>query len=367
MQKELSDLRVLGIESSCDETGVALVRSRPGEVPILLAHALHSQIDMHQAYGGVVPELASRDHIRRVLPLARQVMQAADCSLRQVDVVAYTRGPGLAGALLVGAAVGCALGAALGKPVLGVHHLEGHLLSPFLSADPPEFPFVALLVSGGHTQLMRVDGVGQYRLLGETIDDAAGEAFDKSAKLMGLPYPGGPALSRLAQQGDPAAFRLPRPLLHSGNLDFSFAGLKTAVMVQARKLVAAHGLPEGLALDQAMPQLPGSMRADLAASTEAAIVEVLVKKSVAAMADSGLARLVVAGGVGANRLLRQQLDAAMRKRGVRVHYPELDLCTDNGAMIALAGAMRLQSGRQQASTDYAFDVRPRWPLDQIAT
>ncbi len=365
MQKEPSDLRVLGIESSCDETGVALVRSRPGAVPTLLAHALHSQIDMHQAYGGVVPELASRDHIRRVLPLARQVMQAADCSLRQVDVVAYTRGPGLAGALLVGAAVACALGAALGKPVLGVHHLEGHLLSPFLSADPPEFPFVALLVSGGHTQLMRVDGVGQYRLLGETIDDAAGEAFDKSAKLMGLPYPGGPALSRLAQQGDPAAFRLPRPLLHSGNLDFSFAGLKTAVMVQARKLVAAHGLAEGLALDQAMQQLPGATRADLAASTEAAIVEVLVKKSVAAMADSGLARLVVAGGVGANRLLRQQLGAAMARRGVRVHYPELDLCTDNGAMIALAGAMRLQSGRQQAGTDYAFDVRPRWPLDQI--
>ncbi|MCW5642752.1 MAG: tRNA (adenosine(37)-N6)-threonylcarbamoyltransferase complex transferase subunit TsaD [Rhodoferax sp.] len=365
MQKEPSDLRVLGIESSCDETGVALVRSRPDGVPLLLAHALHSQIDMHQAYGGVVPELASRDHIRRVLPLARQVMQAADCSLRLIDVVAYTRGPGLAGALLVGAAVACALGAALGRPVLGVHHLEGHLLSPFLSADPPAFPFVALLVSGGHTQLMRVDGVGQYRLLGETIDDAAGEAFDKSAKLMGLPYPGGPALSRLAQQGDPAAFRLPRPLLHSGNLDFSFAGLKTAVMVQARKLVAAHGLAEGLALDQAMRQLPATTRADLAASTEAAIVEVLVKKSVAAMAHAGLARLVVAGGVGANRLLRQQLGEAMAHRGVRVHYPELDLCTDNGAMIALAGAMRLQSGRQQASTEYAFDVRPRWPLDQI--
>ncbi|RYY65857.1 MAG: tRNA (adenosine(37)-N6)-threonylcarbamoyltransferase complex transferase subunit TsaD, partial [Comamonadaceae bacterium] len=227
---------VLGIESSCDETGVALVEAAGPGVPVLLAHALHSQIEMHQAYGGVVPELASRDHIRRVLPLAQQVLQEAQRGLPDVDVVAYTRGPGLAGALLVGAGVACALGAALGKPVLGVHHLEGHLLSPFLSADPPQFPFVALLVSGGHTQLMRVDGVGRYELLGETIDDAAGEAFDKSAKLMGLGYPGGPALSRLAQQGDPAAFKLPRPLLHSGDLDFSFAGLKTAVMTQARKL-----------------------------------------------------------------------------------------------------------------------------------
>ncbi len=365
MQKDSSELRVLGIESSCDETGVALVRARLGAVPVLLAHALHSQIDMHQAYGGVVPELASRDHIRRVVPLARQVLLAAGCAWRQVDVVAYTRGPGLAGALLVGAALGCALGAALGKPVLGVHHLEGHLLSPFLSADPPQFPFVALLVSGGHTQLMRVDGVGRYTLLGETIDDAAGEAFDKSAKLMGLPYPGGPALSRLAQQGDPAAFRLPRPLLHSGNLDFSFAGLKTAVMVQARKLVAAHGPADALPLDQAMARLPGSARADLAASTEAAIVEVLVSKAMAAMTGSGLQRLVVAGGVGANRLLRARLGAAAHQRGVQLHYPELDLCTDNGAMIALAGAMRLQSGRQQAGTDYAFDVRPRWPLEQL--
>ena len=228
------NLLVLGIESSCDETGVALVQSQGSGVPALLAHALHSQIEMHQAYGGVVPELASRDHIRRVLPLTTGVLNEAGRSLAEVDVVAYTRGPGLAGALLVGAGVACALGMALGKPVLGVHHLEGHLLSPFLSADPPEFPFVALLVSGGHTQLMRVDGVGRYELLGETIDDAAGEAFDKSAKLMGLGYPGGPALSRLAQQGDPAAFKLPRPLLRSGNLDFSFSVLKTAVLTQAR-------------------------------------------------------------------------------------------------------------------------------------
>ncbi len=340
---------ILGIESSCDETGVALVRLNGAEMPVLLSHALHSQVEMHQAYGGVVPELASRDHIRRVLPLTTQVLQASGRALKDVDVVAFTRGPGLAGALLVGAGVACALGAALAKPVLGVHHLEGHLLSPFLSADPPEFPFIALLVSGGHTQLMRVEGVGRYELLGETIDDAAGEAFDKSAKLLGLPYPGGPALARLAETGDPAAFKLPRPLLHSGNLDFSFAGLKTAVMVQAKKL--------GDALAE--------RKADLAASVEAAIVEVLLKKSLRALYDSGLNRLVVAGGVGANRQLRLQLNAACAKRGVRVHYPELDLCTDNGAMIAMAAAMRLQSGIGHANTAYAFDVRPRWGLDQI--
>ena len=345
-------LLILGIESSCDETGVALVRSTGGvAVPTLLAHALHSQIDMHQAYGGVVPELASRDHIRRVLPLTEAVLAEAGQRLADVDVVAYTRGPGLAGALLVGAGVACALGAALDKPVLGVHHLEGHLLSPFLSADPPEFPFVALLVSGGHTQLMRVDGVGQYELLGETIDDAAGEAFDKSAKLLGLGYPGGPALARLADFGDATSFKLPRPLLHSGDLDFSFAGLKTAVLTQARKF-------EGSPCEQ--------QRADLAASTQAAIVEVLVKKSLKALAQTGLNRLVVAGGVGANAALREQLNAACTARGARVHYPELALCTDNGAMIALAAAMRLQAGVEAPNRDYAFDVKPRWPLDQLA-
>ncbi|MCZ2103023.1 MAG: tRNA (adenosine(37)-N6)-threonylcarbamoyltransferase complex transferase subunit TsaD [Comamonadaceae bacterium] len=342
---------ILGIESSCDETGVALVRlDAPGGTPVLLAHALHSQIRMHQAYGGVVPELASRDHIRHVLPLAREVLATAALDLQAVDVVAFTRGPGLAGALLVGAGVACALGAALGVPVLGVHHLEGHLLSPFLSADPPEFPFIALLVSGGHTQLMEVTGVGRYRLLGETIDDAAGEAFDKSAKLLGLPYPGGPELARLAQQGDPAAFKLPRPLLHSGDLDFSFAGLKTAVLTQARRLA------------QALP----ARAADLAASTQQAIVDVLVRKSLRALEQTGLRRLVVAGGVGANRCLRAQLDTACGERGVRVHYPELALCTDNGAMIALAAAMRLQAGIAAADRGYAFDVRPRWPLDALA-
>ena len=351
---KLAVMRILGIESSCDETGVALVETTGTAMPRLLSHALYSQIEMHQAYGGVVPELASRDHIRRVLPLTRQVLAEAGATLADIDVVAYTRGPGLAGALLVGSGVACALAASLGKPVLGVHHLEGHLLSPFLSADPPEFPFIALLVSGGHTQLMRVDGVGRYELLGETIDDAAGEAFDKSAKLMGLPYPGGPGLSRLAEQGNPAAYKLPRPLLHSGDLDFSFAGLKTAVLTQSQKIgPAAHteGAPE---------------RADLAASTQAAIVEVLVKKSMTALKTSGMKRLVVAGGVGANRELRAQLNAACAKAQVRVHYPELHLCTDNGAMIAMAAAMRLQAGAQTAEARYSFDVKPRWPLHELA-
>ena len=336
---------ILGVESSCDETGIALYDSAAG----LLSHALHSQVAMHAEYGGVVPELASRDHIRRLVPLLREALHSAGRTLDEVDAVAYTRGPGLAGALLVGCAFAEALAVALDKPTIPVHHLEGHLLSPFLSADPPQFPFVALLVSGGHTQLMRVEGVGRYELLGETIDDAAGEAFDKSAKLMGLGYPGGPALSRLAQQGDPAAFKLPRPLLHSGNLDFSFAGLKTAVLTQARKL--------GDDLE--------ARKADLAASTQAAIVDVLVKKSLTALRETGLKRIVVAGGVGANQLLRAQLDAACAKLGVRVHYPELHLCTDNGAMIALAAAMRLQAGQQEAVFDYAFDVKPRWPLNAI--
>jgi N6-L-threonylcarbamoyladenine synthase len=343
---------LLGFESSCDETGVALVETAEGPgagLPRLLAHALHSQVAMHAAYGGVVPELASRDHIRRVLPLSDAVLAEAGRTLQQVDVIAFTRGPGLAGALLVGAGVACALGASLGVPVLGIHHLEGHLLSPFLSADPPEFPFVALLVSGGHTQLMRVDAVGRYEMLGETIDDAAGEAFDKSAKLLGLGYPGGPALSKLAEGGKADAFRLPRPLLHSHGLDFSFAGLKTAVLTQAKKL--------GTDLE--------ARKADLAASTQAAIVEVLVKKSLAALEQTGLKRVVVAGGVGANRELRAQLDAACARRGIRVHYPELHLCTDNGAMIAMAAAMRIQAGMAEPDRVYAFDVRPRWPLDQI--
>ena len=348
---------VLGIESSCDETGVALVKAAdglPGAVatwPVLLAHALHSQIEMHQAYGGVVPELASRDHIRRVIPLTQSVLDQAGVLAAEIDVVAFTRGPGLAGALLVGAGVAAGLAAAWRKPLLGVHHLEGHLLSPFLSQDPPTFPFVALLVSGGHTQLMQVNSVGDYALLGETIDDAAGEAFDKSAKLLGLPYPGGPGLARLAEQGDPKAFALPRPLLHSGNLDFSFAGLKTAVLTQTQRL--GQALPDRLA--------------DVAASTQAAIVEVLVKKSMRALAQTGLKRLVVAGGVGANSALRAQLNAQCQQQGVRVHYPELHLCTDNGAMIAMAAAMRIQALPDlRMNPDGAFDVRPRWPLQELS-
>jgi N6-L-threonylcarbamoyladenine synthase len=342
---------ILSFESSCDETGVALVSTSAESPPRLLAQALHSQVAMHEAYGGVVPELASRDHIRRVLPLARAVLAEAARSLDQVDLVAYTRGPGLAGALLVGSAAATALGAALDRPVLGVHHLEGHLLSPFLSDDPPCFPFVALLVSGGHTQLMRVDTVGRYVLLGETIDDAAGEAFDKSAKLLGLGYPGGPALARMAEFGNANAFSLPRPMLRSGTLDFSFAGLKTAVRTQAMALGASP-------CDQA--------RADLAAATQEAIVDVLTRKSLMALDVTGLDRLVVAGGVGANRLLRKRLDAACAARGARVHYPELELCTDNGAMIALAAAMRVQAGLDLPRSDRSFDVKPRWPLDAVA-
>ena len=357
-------MRILGIESSCDETGVAVVEVAPQGTPVLRAQALHSQIDMHQAYGGVVPELASRDHIRRVLPLTEQVLAQSGLRLADLDAVAFTRGPGLAGALLVGAGVAVALAAALDRPAWGIHHLEGHLLSPFLSADPPQFPFVALLVSGGHTQLMRVDGVGRYALLGETIDDAAGEAFDKSAKLLGLPYPGGPHLAALALQGNPQAHALPRPMLHSADLDFSFAGLKTAVLTQVKRLL---GQPLGgsLAADAALA-LPLQQRADVAASAQAAIVDVLAAKALKALAQTGLNRLVVAGGVGANRLLRARLDAACTQRGARVHYPELHLCTDNGAMIAMAAALRWQAGlltAQQASS--SFEVRPRWPLDRI--
>jgi N6-L-threonylcarbamoyladenine synthase len=311
---------------------------------------LHSQIAMHQAYGGVVPELASRDHVRRVLPLTKQALDQAGVRLADVDLVAYTRGPGLAGALLVGAGVACALAAALDRPTLGIHHLEGHLLSPFLSVDRPEFPFIALLVSGGHTQLMRVDAVGSYELLGETIDDAAGEAFDKSAKMLGLGYPGGPALARLAEQGDPKAFDLPRPLLHQPNLDFSFAGLKTAVWTALRKLGSEPSLQQ---------------RADLAASTQAAIVEVLVRKSLRALQATGLQRIVVAGGVGANAALRMQLGLAARRQGLKVHYPEFELCTDNGAMIAMAAALRWQAGLVQPERDYSFEVRPRWDLASV--
>ena len=342
-------MRVLGIESSCDETGVALfdaaVLSR-GRPPAegLLSHALHSQVAMHEAYGGVVPELASRDHLRRVVPLARAVLSRAGLGLGDVDAIAYTEGPGLAGALLVGASFGEALALGLGRPTIGIHHLEGHLLSPLLSANPPAFPFVALLVSGGHTQLMRVDGVGRYELLGETQDDAAGEAFDKTAKLLGLGYPGGAALSKLAQSGRPGRHRLPRPMISSGDLEFSFSGLKTAVLTLVRK---------------EPPDDAG--RADIARAFEDAIVDVLVAKCAAAVESTGLPRLVVAGGVGANRTLRERLAQAGARGGFALHFPELELCTDNGAMIAFAGALRL-AGAQAAPSSHAFTVRPRWPL-----
>ncbi len=336
-------LITLGIESSCDETGIALYQTGRG----LLAHALHTQIAMHSEYGGVVPELASRDHVRRVVPLIRQVMQQAGVSLDQVDAIAYTQGPGLGGALLVGASVANSLAYALDIPTIGIHHLEGHLLSPLLSDPAPEFPFVALLVSGGHTQLMRVEGVGRYELLGETVDDAAGEAFDKSAKLLGLSYPGGPALAQLAASGRPGLYKLPRPMLHSGNLDFSFSGLKTAVLT----LVRQSGFDE-------------QTRADIAYATQEAIIDVLAHKARAALAQTGLTQLVVAGGVGANQMLRSRLSDDIGKRGGRVFYPDLEFCTDNGAMIAFAGALRL--AQQQGHRDYRFNVKPRWDLQQMS-
>ena len=337
---------VLGVESSCDETGLALYHTERG----LLAHALHSQVAMHEEYGGVVPELASRDHVKRAIPLLEKILSDSGQSLSSIDAIAFTQGPGLAGALLVGAAIANGLALALGKPVLGVHHLEGHLLSPMLSKKAPEFPFVALLVSGGHTQLMRVDGVGEYTLLGETLDDAAGEAFDKSAKLLGLGYPGGPAISRLAEHGDPSVYSLPRPMLHSKNLDFSFSGLKTAVLT----LVKNHP-----------GELSENDKANIARSFVDAIVDVLVSKCQTALKETRLKRLVIAGGVGANAQLRVALNAAANKKHFQVFYPELELCTDNGAMIAFAGALRLQRDPHAASHEYAFTVKPRWPLHEL--
>jgi tRNA N6-adenosine threonylcarbamoyltransferase len=330
---------ILGIETSCDETGVAVYDGG------LLAHAVHSQISMHDAYGGVVPELASRDHIRRLVPLTREVLSRAGRRTVDLTGIGYTEGPGLAGALLVGASFAHALALSLRIPTIGIHHLEGHLLSPLLSEPAPPFPFVALLVSGGHTQLMRVEGMGRYRLLGETQDDAAGEAFDKTAKLLGLGYPGGPALSQLAQSGTPGRYRLPRPMIGSGDLEFSFSGLKTAVLM----LVKQAGPPA---------------HADIARAFVDAVVEVLVAKCVHAMELNGLTRLVVAGGVGANSQLRSALGKEAEQRGFDVFYPEPELCTDNGAMIAFAAALRLRQGQDGA--EHAFSVRPRWELDTIS-
>jgi N6-L-threonylcarbamoyladenine synthase len=345
-------LLILGIESSCDETGVALYDTEKG----LLSHRLHSQIDMHAAYGGVVPELASRDHIRRTLPLITEVLAESGCSLSQLDTIAVTQGPGLGGALLVGNSVAAALGAALGKPVIGIHHLEGHLLSPLLSSPRPDFPFVALLVSGGHTQLMAVRAVGDYELLGETVDDAAGEAFDKTASLLGLGYPGGPALSAMAATGEATKYKLPRPMLNSGDLDFSFSGLKTAVLTLVNKVKNDGGV------------LTDIERANIAAAFELAITDVLTAKSLTALHETNMQRLVVAGGVGANRRLRETLTREAKKIGAAVFYPPLSLCTDNGAMIAFAAAMRLSADNinTRAYVEGSFNVRPRWPLAEIS-
>jgi N6-L-threonylcarbamoyladenine synthase len=331
---------VLGIETSCDETGVALLDRERG----ILAQALYSQVDMHRDFGGVVPELASRDHVRRLLPLLEHSLAQAKVGLVQVDAIAVTAGPGLVGALLVGASVAHALGFALGRPVIDVHHLEGHLLSPLLARPKPEFPFVALLVSGGHTQLMRVEGFGAYQMLGETQDDAAGEAFDKTAQLLGLGYPGGPAVSRLAEFGVAGAFSFPRPMLHSGDLNFSFSGLKTAVMTATRRVT----------------NLCEQVRADIARAFVEAVVDVLVHKSRAALTETRLHRLVVAGGVGANRQLREALTREAQRTGTELFFPPPELCTDNGAMIAMAGMAQLQAGA--IDSPLGFGVKPRWEL-----
>jgi len=336
---------VLGIETSCDETAAAVYDPARG----LLAHALHSQVALHARYGGVVPELASRDHLRRLLPLVAGVLDEAALEGRDLGGVAYTAGPGLIGALLVGATAGMGLARAWGLPAIAVHHMEAHLLAPLLEDSPPPFPFVALLVSGGHTMLVDVADFGAYDVLGQTLDDAAGEAFDKTAKLLGLPYPGGPELARLAGTGDPRRYDLPRPMLKRPGLDFSFSGLKTAVMMQVRELEQLGG--------------PGDQdRADLAASFQAAVVDTLVAKSLRALDASGRERLVVAGGVGANEQLRASLRAALDARGGRVYYPRIAFCTDNAAMVALTGCLRLQSG---TAPSQVVKVHPRWDLASL--
>jgi len=336
---------VLGLETSCDETGVALYDTGRG----LLAHGLFSQVDIHVEYGGVVPELASRDHVRKALPLVRQVLADAGCEARDINAVAYTAGPGLVGALMVGATLARALAWGWQVPVLGVHHMEGHLLAPMLEDEAPEFPFVALLVSGGHTQLVRVDGIGRYRLLGESLDDAAGEAFDKAAKMLGLPYPGGPHIARLAESGNKDRFDFPRPMTNRPGLDFSFSGLKTYTLNTVDACRAAG-------------ELTDQDKADIARAFEEAVVGTMVIKCRRALAQEGLKTLVMAGGVSANRNLRAQLEVALAKEGARVFYPAPQFCTDNGAMIAYAGAQRLQAGEMDGPDTR---VRPRWPMDEL--
>lgn len=340
-----SVVRVLGIETSCDETGVAIYDSEAG----LLAHALYSQIALHAEFGGVVPELASRDHIRKLLPLVSQVLAEAQLVATDIDAVAYTEGPGLAGALMVGACTGRSLAYAWGVPAVGVHHMEGHLLAPMLEVDPPAFPFIALLVSGGHTQLVRVEGIGRYRLLGESLDDAAGEAFDKAAKMLGLGYPGGPAVAKLAATGDPKRFTFPRPMVNRPGLDFSFSGLKTFTL---NTVADCRG--DGV--------LSVKDQADIATAFQQAVVDTLVIKCSRALQQENLSRLVIAGGVSANIELRQKLEEKLSKFGGKVYYPRPEFCTDNGAMIAYAGSCRLIGG---ASEGLSLKVRPRWPMDEL--
>ncbi|MBT3017931.1 MAG: tRNA (adenosine(37)-N6)-threonylcarbamoyltransferase complex transferase subunit TsaD [Candidatus Thiodiazotropha endolucinida] len=340
-------MRVLGIETSCDETGVAVYDSEKG----LLAHALHSQVDLHADYGGVVPELASRDHVRKLLPLVRQLFQDAGIEAASLDGVAYTAGPGLVGALLVGASVGRSMAWSWGIPAIGVHHMEGHLLAPMLEPDPPAFPFIAMLVSGGHTQLVEVEGMGRYRLLGDTLDDAAGEAFDKTAKLLGLPYPGGPELAKLAEQGDPERFHFPRPMIDRPGLDFSFSGLKTFALNTIQRAEREEG-----------GALSAQTRADIARAFEEAVVDTLLLKCRRAVRQCGIKTLVLAGGVSANRRLRQRIDVMMAGEEGAAYYPRPKFCTDNGAMIAYAGCRRLLAGESEA---LRFSVRSRWPMESL--
>lgn len=340
-------MRVLGIETSCDETGVAIYDSAEG----LLAHALHSQVELHAEYGGVVPELASRDHVRKVLPLIRQLLAQAGMQAGSLDGIAYTAGPGLVGALLVGASVGRSLAWSWGIPAVGVHHMEGHLLAPMLEEHPPAFPFVALLVSGGHTQLVEVDGIGCYRLLGDSLDDAAGEAFDKTAKLLGLPYPGGPELARLAEKGDSARYRFPRPMTDRPGLDFSFSGLKTFARNTLEEARRQEGDP-----------VSSQTLADIARAFEDAVVETLVIKCRRAVRQSAVPRLVIAGGVSANHRLRRRIGEMMAKEGGEAFYPRPEFCTDNGAMIAFAGCQRLMAGHTEP---LSIQVMPRWSMETL--
>lgn len=334
-------MRVLGIETSCDETGVAVLDDKLG----LMSHELYSQVKLHADYGGVVPELASRDHVRKIVPLIKKALSDADCTADDIDGVAFTQGPGLVGALLVGSSVGRSLAYAWNVPAIGVHHMEGHLLAPMLDDPKPAFPFVALLVSGGHSMMVKVDGIGQYEVLGESVDDAAGEAFDKTAKLLGLDYPGGPLLAKLAEQGEPGHYKFPRPMTDRPGLDFSFSGLKTFAANTIRAAGDDH-----------------QSKANIAYAFQEAVVDTLAIKCRRALKQTGLKRLVIAGGVSANKMLREQLELLMKKIGGQVYYPRLEFCTDNGAMIAYAGLQRLKAGQNEGLTAKA---RPRWPLDEL--